>query len=108
MLERWEDMVHLEELGLSNEQLNEIRECINYNKIKKEDTDAHQRAKLVQQMMEEEEKKANQEEKASFTFDRARDKIQILKDRVNSDDVDVVLPFEDGDTKDLQSLNLQR
>lgn len=41
MLERWEDMVHLEELYLNKEQLTQIRECISYNKIKKEDTDAH-------------------------------------------------------------------
>lgn len=74
-----------------------IRECISYNKIKKEDTDPHQRAKLVQQMMDAEDEKARLEEKSSFRFDRARNKIQILKDKVDAEE-----------TESDEDLNLQR
>ena len=110
MLERWEDLVHLEELDLSKDQIFEIRECINYNKIKKEDTDPHQRAKMAQYIMDVENEKTRDEEKSFLRFDRARDKIQTLKDKINNENEDTAIlkPFVDDQTEDFDSLNLQR
>ena len=46
--------------------------------------------------MDVENKKTRDEEKSFLRFDRARDKIQTLKDKINNEDTAILKPFVDN------------